>query len=175
MADIRGWHSETRKWIDMAVDGYGRVLTVPAESTKQKVLQTKVPGIGVAAAYASGDAFGTLFAFEVPVRGLIRTVTFIDIDNERVPKDLVIFNQSFTPTADNSAFAPSASDLTKLVGVISILTGDYVAFNANAAGVVTAIDMAYEAVEGKLYCQLVTRGADNIASGAEPYLVLVVE
>lgn len=133
-----------------------------------------VPGIGVSAAYATGDAFGIQFEVPVPVSGTIQSCTFVDKDNEKLAKDIYIFASSFAATADNSAFAPSDPDLQACIGFISISGGDYAANNANAVGHRDNIGLSYVAPGGKLYCQIVTRGADNIAAGKIPLVQLVI-
>lgn len=134
----------------------------------------RVPGIGAAAAYASGDAFGTQLEFPVPRYGVIESLLFVDLDNERIPKDLVLFSRDFTATADNAAFDPSDEDMVFCLGSISILAGDYILFNDSSLAAVTSIGLAYEAPEGTIWGQLVTRGLDNIAAGSEPFLRLVI-
>lgn len=130
-----------------------------------------VPGIGAAVAYTAGDAFGTKFFFTVPIEGTISNVTFRDFDDEGLRKDLVLFTEDFTATADNAAFAVSDDDLKVCIGVISIDT--FYNFGNNQIGVATPA-FGYNAPDGRLWCQIVTQGADNIAVGAIPELFMVL-
>lgn len=131
-----------------------------------------IPGIGTGAAYATGDAFGGMFTIPVPVEFKLQAITFIDLDNEKIAKDVVFYASPFTATADNAAFAPSAADLQRQSKAISIAIGDYVAFNANALATVTGIEITMVCPSGFLYGQWVTRGADNIAAGSIPLFYL---
>ena len=130
-----------------------------------------IPGVGAAVAYLSGDAMGLRFSFSVRREGTIQTVVFLDRDDEGINKDLVLFNREFTQTADNAAFAVSDADLLYCVGVISITTWNN--FDANQVGMASP-GLFYVAPEARLWCQVVTRGADNIAAGAEPIVFMVV-
>ena len=132
---------------------------------------TGVPDVGTAAPYASGDAFGTMITFNVPKQGTISNVVFLDYDDEGLNKELVLFNGRFTHTADNSAFAVSDADLARCIGVAYINTWSN--FDANQIGQAVPA-LSYVAPGGKLYAQLVTRGADNIAVGSIPQLFVVV-
>lgn len=131
-----------------------------------------VPGIGTAAAYAAGDAFGTKFSFIVPDVGTITLIGFIDYDDEGSEKDFVLFRRDFTATADNSAFNVSDADMAFFVGAppVNIFTN----FGANQVGV-AAPNLDYRTEDGHLYCQIVTQGIDNIAAGSIPQVFLVIE
>ena len=132
---------------------------------------TTVPGIGTGAAYASGDAFGTRMVFHVPVEGTISNVVFFDKDDEGFDKELVLFDREFEQTADNSAFAPTDSELQKCVGVCFI--DQWSNFSANQIGQAFPA-LSYVAPEGILYAQIVTRGVDNIAADNIPQIYLVI-
>lgn len=130
-----------------------------------------VPGIGTAAAYLPGDAFGTKFYFTVPAEGLISNINFLDFDDEGSQKDFVLFSEDFTATADNAAFNVSDDDLLNCLGVISVTT--FFNFGANQLGTGTPA-FGYKTPNRRLYCQIVTQGTDNIAAGAIPRVFLVV-
>ena len=130
-----------------------------------------VPGIGTAAPYASGDAFGGLLVFEVPRKGTIANVLFFDLDNEAINKELVLFSVKFTETADNSPFDPADFELLSSIGVVFINTWSSFANNGLGQGVPA---LSYIAPAGRLYGQLVTRGADNIAASNLPAIQMVV-
>lgn len=134
-----------------------------------------VPMLGLSAAgsaYASGDAFGPKFMVEVPVSGVISNVVFLDLDDEGIAKDFVLFSADFTATADNSAFAVSDADLLNCIGVANV--DIFSNFGSNQIGTGTPA-LGYVAPEGRLYVQCVTRGADDIANGVVPRFFLVVQ
>lgn len=130
----------------------------------------QISGIGVAAAYAAGDAFGTMLTFDVPKQGVISAAIMLDLDDEGVETELWLFDRPFATTADNSAFDPSDIDLQKLVAVISIT--NFANAGSNQVGINNGLDLPYAAPEGKLYCQCVTRGTPNIAAANIPYVTL---
>tara|TARA_Y100000034_G_C6727583_1_gene322167 strand:+ start:216 stop:722 length:507 start_codon:yes stop_codon:yes gene_type:complete len=167
MSDIRGVDPQGRPR-DVAVDNSGGVF-VAGKVFKSALIP--IPGIGAGAGYAAGDAFGTKFIIHVPKEGTISNVVFLDHDDEGIQKELILFSEDFTATADNSAFAVSDDDIRSLVGVVDISW--YINYNANQVGQGTPA-LSYVAPEGRLYAQLVTRGADNIAAGAVPDLFVVV-
>lgn len=131
----------------------------------------QVPGIGTAAAYATGDAFGDKFVIDVPLEGMISNLVFYDLDDEGIAKDLVMFAEDFTATADNAAFAVSDDDLLNSVGTISV--DQFYDFGNNQMGIGRPA-WGYVAHHPRLWCQFVTRGADNIAAGSIPRVLLVV-
>lgn len=133
-----------------------------------------IPGIGTGAAYASGDAFGGMIEINVPPTGIIHAALFYDYDNEKLGKTLRLSDIPFAATADNAAINPSDPDLSNGMGDITWATTDFAAYNANALGTKTAINLPYEAPNGKLYAQFMTNGADNIAAGKIPRFRLVI-
>ena len=141
-------------------------------SPVQRIDVGPIPGIGTGAPYAIGDAFGTMFAIKVPKHGTITRVSFLDLDDEGLRKDIVLFRAEFTETADNSPFAISDADARKCIGVISVDT--FYNFGNNQFGQnFPAFD--FEAPNGVLFAQIETQGADNIAAGALPELIFWVD
>ena len=128
-----------------------------------------VPGIGSGAAYASGDAMGTLFTINTGcTTGMIQTLLVIDQDKEQLAFDVVLFKELFTPTADNSAFDAVDAELRDhFVGIIPVTASDYAAFNDNAAACVRNVGLSFTAPGRKLYGQLVTRGAPNYTAATD--------
>ena len=150
---------------------FNKVLTVTGRLTSTPV-QT-IPGIVAGAAYASGDAFGEKFSLRVPKQGVISTFVFIDKDDEGITKELIILNRDFTAVADNAVFDISDDSLVNSVGVIDIDAVDFRDLGSNQIATITPA-LWYEAPTGSLYCQFVTRGADNIAAGSMPQFFMVI-
>lgn len=103
------------------------------------------PTISAAGIYAAGDAIGGKLTFPDAVRvaggqGTITKVVIVDDDNEKAPIDLVLFNQDFTPTADNAPFDPTDADMENCIGFIDVLGADYVAFNDNSVAMKSSGD-----------------------------------
>lgn len=144
--------------------------SVVVEGKLWKVGPVRVPGVGAGAAYAAGDAFGTMFSFFVPVTGAtISEVTFLDYDDEGLRKDFVLFEKEFTGTADNAAFNPSDADLRSALGVVSVDV--WYNFSANQIGVANPAK-PISSPRGQVWCQIVTQGADNIAAGSVPEFII---
>ena len=140
-----------------------------------KVVKTgfvTVPGIGTGAAYASGDALGTRFSFEVPLFGIIETAVLLDKDDEGIETDLVLFSDDFVDTADNSPFDVSDSDLQRFVSTITF--GSFKNFASNQVSVAAALGIAYVTPSRRLWAQLVTRGTPNIAAANIPMVSLTI-
>ena len=132
---------------------------------------TDVLGIVAAAGYTAADAFGGKFVLDVPKEGTIATVVFHDYDDEGISKEIVLFTSDFVATTDNAEFDPSDADMLNCVGIISVAT--FYNYKSNQVGIATPA-LYYIAPQGKLWGQMVTRGADNIASGSDPDFTMVV-
>lgn len=129
-----------------------------------------IPGIGTGSAYASGDAFGAKFTFDVPKSGVIEAAVLLDLDDEGIETELWLFDRDFDATADNAAFDPSDIDLLKLVAVISLT--NFANAASNQVAINNGLNLPYTAAAGKLYCQCVTRGTPNIAANNIPLVQL---
>jgi len=115
-------------------------------------------------AYTAGDAVGGLLTFANAARfsggGIrINSVVIVDKDQELAPFDLVLFDRTFTATADNAVFAPSDADLANCIAVIPILS--YANFSTNAVAYSTGPEVAAVLNGTSLFGQLVVRGSGN--------------
>lgn len=136
----------------------------------------EVPGIGTASAYTAGDAFGTVITVHNVFRpeersGAVVKLVFLDLDDEGKQKDCVFYNRSVTTTADNDAYAPSDDDILYGQGVVSITS--FQNWSNNQVGTWSGTFWA-KSSDTNLYVRLVTQGADNIAAGALPRLLVQV-
>lgn len=140
---------------------------VPGDATDGLRVNTRGGGIVIAqtptitaGAYSASDAVGGKLTFANAARvsggkGVINSMIVVDDDNEKASLELWLYNQDFTPTADNSPFDPSDTDNENLVGVIPIYTSDYFSANDNAVGVVRGIGLEFQLVSTtSLYGQL---------------------
>lgn len=150
-----------RNRLDSTIAVTGKLFSTP---------YTEIPGIGTGSVYASGDAFGTKFTFDVPKTGVIETAIILDMDDEGKTVELWLFRRDFTVTTDNDAFAVTDVDLRALEVVISIT--NYANANVNQVGINNGLSLIYTAPEGLLYGQCVTRDTHNIAAGNIPYIAL---
>ena len=151
-------------------------------SDRWRIEITQTPTI-TAGAYAAGDAVGGLLTFADAVRtngggGIVSKVVIIDDAAQLAPLDLVLFNQTFTATADNAAFDPTDADLQHCIGYIDIAATDYANFNDNAvAAKSTGLRMPYPIILSgtSLFGQLVVRGAPTYAATDDLTIKLTIE
>ena len=107
-----------------------------------------------AGAYSSLDAVGGLLEFEdartsYNNAGTIIQAILIDDAKQLAILYLVLFDRTFTATADNAAFAVSDADLQNVIGVIEFATADYVSINANCYAQKLAFkDLPFVLIEG---------------------------
>ena len=137
----------------------------------------KVPGIGTAAAYQAADAFGTLITFPDVFRtekmsGEIRSVFFVDLDDEGIAKSMPLFTRPITVTADNGAMALDDADGMFCCGAVAITA--FVDCGGFQVGYANNVGLRIKGEGVNLYSQLQTGGADTIAVGKEPWIAIVV-
>ena len=141
---------------------------------------TETPTI-TAGAYSAGDAVGGLLTFDIiqnhNIGGIIKSVVITDKAKQSVEFDLVLFNQTFTPTADNAAFDVSDADLLNCVGVANIPTTAYMDFVDNSVAIVGNLFVSAKSADdnGKLYGQLITRGTPTYASTSDLQIRVIME
>lgn len=133
-----------------------------------------------AGAYTTGKALGGLLTFtgvSAGGTGLIRSVSLTDKANQKIAIDILLFNQSFTATADGSTIAISAADLVNMVGVISLAAGDYISAAASTNAIATKynINLACNSSDNNLYGQLVIRGSATYASTSDIKVNIAVD
>ncbi len=132
----------------------------------------RVPGIGVSAAYETGDTFGTIFEVNVPPSGTILSATFWDMDDEGLQTDFEIFKDHIPSGTDNAAWAPTDISLRSFVTELA-----FFAFDDHGTGQTSEIKnigKAYTAPKGKFWIQGIARGAQNIAAENIPRFQLQI-
>jgi hypothetical protein len=154
---------------DIGGQHYERIMAGPPI----RIAQTPTISTGI---YAAGDAVGGLLTFTGAARysgggGIIQSVAILDLDQERAPLELVLFNQSFTNSADNAAFDPSDADLANIVAVIPI--SQWFNFFDNAVGVAANLAVPFQlAGTANLFGQLVTRGTPTYTATSDISVIL---
>jgi len=141
----------------------------------------------VPAAYASGDAIGGLLTFEDVCSAFepsFRIISAVLIDNAKQSSlvRLMLFDRTFTPTADNAAFDPSDADLQNCIGWVGWAAADYSALNdssiAQKGGDLSAmLGIALRLVDGgtDLYGQLVSYGTPTYVAADDLTVKLLIE
>src|SRR3990167_867244 len=107
------------------------------ETTKQIPVMT-------AGAYTANDALGDMLTFQMGSKpdngGVIMQLVLIDHAKQAKTFNLVLFNQPFTATADNAAFAPTDFYLDAFcIGHIAIEAQHWATFATNAIATVPIV------------------------------------
>ena len=111
------------------------------------------------AAYAAGDAVGIKGAFYVPKRGIVQSVNVLDQSDQQIQFDIVLFDGNFTGGTNNAAFDMADEDADDFIEDVG-----YTGFADNALASVHNIGLQYVAPQGRLWFQVVTRGAPTYAA-----------
>ena len=130
---------------------------------------TATPTI-TAGLYSIGDAVGGLLTFTNATRGPglngeVKTLVIVDRGEQNAACDLVLFDRTFTPTADNARFDPSDADLANVIGMIRVLPEHYTRFVDNSMAMILPVGLYFtSAVNANIYGQLVVRGIPTYSS-----------
>ena len=121
------------------------------------------------AAYATGDVLGDLSPIQIEVvRGkngtaILHSLIIQDLSKQSVAIDMVIFDSNPTATTftDNSALDIADADLPKVIGVVSVLTGEYAAFNDSSVATKSGISLPIQNIASSTFVWVcfVSRGA----------------
>lgn len=123
-------------------------------------------------AYGDGDVVGEAVHFPRACgkysRGVLKTVIIRDPGNEASPFTLLFFNEEPTSiAADNAALTLAAADLARLVGIVSIAAGDYIAIGGagvcrkDVGDVIVGAKGNTETSVGDLWMVVVSEGTDD--------------
>jgi hypothetical protein len=135
--------------------------------------------VSTSPAYTSGDAMGGLLTFANAAAvaggsGLLLAATALCKTPALLPiLELWLFDQTFTPTADNAPFAPSDADMAKCLGVVPIAA--WYDDTANSLATWRGVQPYVLAAGGTaLFGQLVTRTAVTLGSTTDIVVVAQV-
>jgi hypothetical protein len=151
---------------------------------RDSLLQVNVaqtPTVSTSPAYTAGDALGGLLTFANAARlsggsGVIQGLTLMCKTPALVPAvDLYLFNQTFTSTADNAAFAPSDGDMANCIGVIPITNwAAETASSVNSIATRFALGFPFLLTGTSLFGQMVTRTAFTAAGTTDFVATLMI-
>jgi hypothetical protein len=138
---------------------------------------SQTPTVSTSPAYIAGDALGGLLTFANAARlsggsGVISAVTVLCKTAALVPAiDLYLFNQTMTPTTDNSPFAPSDGDMANCIGVIPISNwAAETASSVNSIATRFAVGFPFLLTGTSLFGQMVTRSGFT-AGGTTDFVI----
>lgn len=145
----------------------------------QKIISVSATPTISAALYASGNALGGMLTFTGAANGgqaNIIGVTVTDKSGQSSAMDLVLFNQSFTPTADKSAINISSADLVNCIGSVNVPSAHYKSVGTGSVCTVSNVQLgAVAATDNNLYGQLVCRGTPTYVSTSDLKVTVTLE
>lgn len=131
---------------------------------------TSTPTVTVGA-YTTGKAIGGMLTFTgIANRGFstLYSATIVDKSGQAPACDLILFSQTFTPTADGATIAISAADALNCLGNIKFATTDW--SNIGTPGVASKLSLFMTLIAGvdnNVYGQLVSRGTPTFVSTSD--------
>ena len=105
--------------------------------------------------------------------GVIEKVVIVDDGNQDAALDLVLYDRTFTPTADNAPLAPSDADLQNCEGHVRIVATDYSSFANNSEAVVSP-GLRYKLLGTSLFAQMGTPGTPTYTATDDLTVKLLV-
>ncbi len=122
------------------------------------------------AAYLAGDAWGLKITFPNAMRvnagtAIVSNIEAIDSEGNEPAFDLVLFDTTFTETADNAVFAPSDADAANIMAVISVAAGNWSTYSLNSSAHRSGLGAGIHLTSGRdIEAQLVIREAKTYAA-----------
>lgn len=161
---------------DPHAEGFAAVVRVSDDVRRISI----TPTISAGAIYASGDALGGMMTFVNAARQDIKTgkvtkIVIIDDAKQLAPVDLVLFDRTFTSTADNAPFDPTDANMQNCVGHLSVAAADYASFVDNSVATVDDIGFEYALNGTSLYGQMVVRGTPTYVATDDLTIIFTME
>lgn len=144
--------------------------------TGLRIWQTPRHSLGVGTSiYAQGDALGIKTSFDVPDRGVIRSMVITDVDDEvSVTINVWLFESEPTGIAANDAFALADADTLLVQGVVLIDT-EFDAINGRVK--YEEVNMPYR-ISGRglwVQCELEGAATPTFAATTDIRLMMHIE
>ena len=159
--------------LDVGFNPIGSVTVDPSENHIGQVGShgttiSQTPTI-TAGAYGANDAVGGLLTFADAARleqggGVVFSLVIVDDAQQDAALELWLFDQPFTPVADNAPWDPIEAELESLVGVVTTADGAWYDSADEGIAVVKCAGLRYDLLHTTLYGQLVTRGTPTYAA-----------
>jgi hypothetical protein len=176
--DVGGVHFQKVKLVDGTADSS---TAIPGDANRGLkvnpgvVTRISLTATGSTIAYAAGDALGGLLTFPNAARfsgggAILTQVVVLDKDQEQAPIDLVLFDRTFTPSADNAAFDPTDADLANVLTAVSVTA--YSNFNDNCIGMSDQLYLPVLLNGTSLFGQMVVRGTPTYTATNDLTVIL---
>lgn len=141
------------------------------------------PTIQTAGAYTTGYCLGSKLTIASATRiaagsGTIQSIALADKNKQGIAVDVILFDAdpSGSTFTDNAAATIVDADLLKILGVVSLVAGDYIAFADNSVAVKRDLNIGFKLASGSsLYAVLVTRGTPTYASVSDLVLKVAIQ
>ena len=151
----------------MVLAAVGTDIGITTNVSTDGITISQTPAI-TAGAYIANDVVGGLLTFAAASRaigwgGVIKDMVILDDAGQDAALELWLFDQTFTPVADNAPWAPAEADLENLVCIITTANGAYFPAGTPSAAMVE-VSQRYDCVGTSLFGQLVTRGTPTYAA-----------
>lgn len=160
------------------IDGDANSGALFVDPRRKVVRLSQTPTISTSA-YTAKDAVGGLLTFASAARAsggsiIVDSVQVVDLAAQKIAIDLVLFDSAPTTPTDNAVFDPPDGELDNVVGVISLVAGDYADFNDSAVATKHNIGLSAVLSASSLYGVLVTRGTPTYATTADIVVTVTV-
>lgn len=145
-------------------------------SSNETALIDLTPTVDTGGAYADNDLIGSKLTLANAVRqpgagGVIESVTVIDEAAQGAALDIVFFTADPTATTftDQAAEAIADGDGPKILAIVSVAGGDYVALAGCSVATKNALNIAFvlPAGETALYAAIVSGGTPSFGNAAD--------
>lgn len=141
------------------------------------------PTIQTAGAYTTGYCLGSKLTIASATRiaagsGTIQSISLADKAKQSIAADVILFDSdpSGSTFTDNAAATVVDADLLKILGFVSLVAGDYVAFADNSVAMKANLNIGFKLASGSsLYAVLVTRGAPTYVSVSDLVLKVAIQ
>jgi len=144
---------------------------------------TVSPTLDTSGAHTSGDVVATVTlsgaAREVGWTGKVKSITAIDLDNQKLTLDFYFFSDTITTAqVQNVAVNISAADAANYLGQAKILNTDYEVISSSRAAFRKAdlsIPVKPISTVADIYCVIVTRGAPTYTANGMKFIFEIEE
>jgi hypothetical protein len=165
--EIRVKRTDERSF-DVVSDDNALPVAIVETSAPGRMVVWDIPISVSTGAYSAGDAVGQSLLFGGAARtptgcGTIISLTLKDLSDAGAAMNLVLFDDIFTPTADNATMAITDADAYKCIGGLVVATTDYVDFGSFRIATIRNQVLGYRCKNGNLYGQLMTSGTPTYA------------
>jgi hypothetical protein len=144
------------------------------EYRKQKRYEfTNIPVVTTGSAYSAGNAVGGLITIgavptntnkdtpfeDASLSVILQSALIADLDGQNKALNLSLFNAAPTTPVDKTAYAPTAADLKKLIGIVQFAAASYISINSQGVVQVANLGIVIKPTAGQIFGALYTGAA----------------